>query len=75
MKILVAIIALSFIPSFCFAKPLIEVDCWSGEKEIFHKMVEDVLPGDGYILVQDKVHTTAIMSDCVVVYINPKKKK
>lgn len=44
----------------------IYVICYSQGKIIFNKHVDDVQPGDGYLVASDKLHTYAMTGDCLI---------
>ena len=68
------ILMLTLISNICLAEH-IEVKCWSGKNMIFNQIVNEVIPGDGYIVVDDNIFTSVITGDCVIKYKNPKKHK
>ena len=48
----------------------IDVQCWSAGKEVFHKKLDKVFPGDNYVGASDKKYTYFLFANCIVSYDN-----
>jgi hypothetical protein len=72
MKILIAVILITF-SNLAYAIPFkVHLKCFSGSYVIFDADVSEVYPGDGYIVAAEKGMQTVIIGDCIIRYADKK---
>lgn len=64
------ILILSLFSPFCYSKGLLEVQCWSGEKEMYNGYSENVVFDDNFLFFTDLSTNRQIYinGDCMISY-------